>query len=141
MRQRALGPLAHRAHRREHVRHAPAVGRHGGAREVVQRGPPKGQLQLPGGPQRVGRALGTGQEGVCCTNFRVACMPQMVGCATECNFMRKTATCAFRIQWGANHRFVNKPEACLQAHQMVAGQCPWCATQCPLAESKCTAAR
>lgn len=73
----------------------------------------------------------------CCANFRLGCLPDMVGCNTECNYMRKTATCSFRIQWGANHRFFGKPGACAQAYQMVAGQCPWCGSQCTLQEANC----
>lgn len=73
----------------------------------------------------------------CCTEYEVGCLPAMVGCNTQCEYFQKTATCAYRIQWGANHKFAGQPAACEKAHQMVASQCPWCGSQCPLAQANC----
>lgn len=79
------------------------------------------------------------QKGWCCMKYGRGCAPKLEGCNTLCNFMRKTGTCKFRIQWGANHRYLHQPEACAQAHQMVLGQCPYCAG-CQLADAGCHAA-
>mmetsp|Transcript_46021 Transcript_46021/g.103505 ORF Transcript_46021/g.103505 Transcript_46021/m.103505 type:complete len:257 (+) Transcript_46021:70-840(+) len=78
------------------------------------------------------------QKDWCCANRGKGCLPVMQGCNTDCNYMRKTATCAFRIQWGANHRFLHASNACEQAYQMVLGQCPFCAG-CLLADASCAA--
>mmetsp|Transcript_14565 Transcript_14565/g.28696 ORF Transcript_14565/g.28696 Transcript_14565/m.28696 type:complete len:234 (+) Transcript_14565:87-788(+) len=75
----------------------------------------------------------------CCAKEGRGCIPQNKGCATDCDYKRKTASCAFRIQWGANHRFAHVPNACSLARQMVLGQCPFCNT-CTLAASNCFAA-
>jgi len=75
----------------------------------------------------------------CCANRGQGCPPKSTGCQQECTFMGHTATCAFRVQWGANHRFLHMPNACSSAHQMVQGQCPACAS-CTLEAASCTEA-
>eukprot|EP00419_Tripos_fusus_P086962 CAMPEP_0172864762 /NCGR_PEP_ID=MMETSP1075-20121228/81022_1 /TAXON_ID=2916 /ORGANISM="Ceratium fusus, Strain PA161109" /LENGTH=312 /DNA_ID=CAMNT_0013713719 /DNA_START=72 /DNA_END=1006 /DNA_ORIENTATION=- len=72
----------------------------------------------------------------CCAREGVGCVPETKGCLTNCEYMSKTASCAYRIQWGANHRFLHQPQACMRAHQMVLGQCPFC-NACPLAQAGC----
>jgi len=72
----------------------------------------------------------------CCARAGIGCIPDNKGCLTDCEYMQKTASCAFRIQWGANHRFLHQTQACAKAHQMVLGQCPFC-NACPLAQAGC----
>jgi len=62
----------------------------------------------------------------CCASEQKGCKPVLQGCATECDYMSKKASCSFRTQWGANHRFKHQAGSCLQAHQMVMEQCPYC---------------
>jgi hypothetical protein len=72
----------------------------------------------------------------CCAHENKGCKPPEQGCSTDCTYMKKTASCKFRIQWGATHRFLNQPGACQQAYNMVLGQCPFCHS-CALADANC----
>jgi len=72
----------------------------------------------------------------CCAHTGNGCQPPAQGCQTECTYMQKKATCSFRIQWGATHRFLQQPGACQQAYTMVLGQCPFCHS-CALADAGC----
>jgi len=72
----------------------------------------------------------------CCRNEQKGCMPQIKGCQTECNYQRRTATCASRIQWGATNQFVHHPNACAEAYKEVVSECPFCSS-CDLAQAYC----
>lgn len=75
----------------------------------------------------------------CCANLGRGCPTTPDGCNQDCTYLGKTGSCAYRIQWGADHRFLNQPAACQQAHQMVLGQCSVCRA-CALELSNCHAA-
>lgn len=77
----------------------------------------------------------------CCAKTGRACVAPasadlMRACTTQCDYMGHTATCAYRVQWGASHRFKADSNACDRAWTMVAGQCPMCQA-CPLAATHC----
>lgn len=67
------------------------------------------------------------------------CADQVVpACDTVCDHNNTSASCTFRIQWAANHRFAGQPHACTLAHRFVLQQCSSCsecrpsATDCKL---------
>lgn len=64
--------------------------------------------------------------------------PQTAGCSAMCRYRGKSGSCGFRIQWGANHRYLGQPQACKKAWIMVLSQCPVC-SQCALANAGCVA--
>jgi len=57
-------------------------------------------------------------------------------CNSPCSYKGKTATCKFRIQWGAHHRYKQQSRACKKAWIMVGTQCPQC-TNCPVESAGC----
>jgi len=63
-------------------------------------------------------------------------LPRSSACSKSCTYLGKSASCGFRVQWGANHRYLGHPHACKLAHTMVLGQCSVC-SNCTLAGSAC----
>eukprot|EP00419_Tripos_fusus_P031137 CAMPEP_0172782388 /NCGR_PEP_ID=MMETSP1074-20121228/203909_1 /TAXON_ID=2916 /ORGANISM="Ceratium fusus, Strain PA161109" /LENGTH=279 /DNA_ID=CAMNT_0013619373 /DNA_START=29 /DNA_END=869 /DNA_ORIENTATION=+ len=59
----------------------------------------------------------------CCDHHGKACPADETGCGTLCNYLGKTATCRYRIKWGAEHRFAHRANACVAAYRMVQEQC------------------
>mmetsp|Transcript_98035 Transcript_98035/g.227349 ORF Transcript_98035/g.227349 Transcript_98035/m.227349 type:complete len:235 (-) Transcript_98035:241-945(-) len=83
------------------------------------------------------------QRDFCCGNHGIGCLavevrPQV--CQTQCHYLSHTATCAFRTQWGANHRFRASGTPCRDALAMVKGQCSVCAG-CNLQDTGCSPPR
>lgn len=58
-------------------------------------------------------------------------------CTIEGKFGPQTATCSSRIQWAAEHRFVEDPNRCEAAHTIVLQECSACAS-CSLADLGCS---
>jgi len=47
-------------------------------------------------------------------------------CKAVCDLGGQKATCEDRMAWSVEHVFINKPDACAAAHDMVSRQCPVC---------------
>merc|ERR1711879_783667 len=61
-----------------------------------------------------------------------------MGCDNVCEYNKTAASCRFRIQWAANHRFLGQPNACSLAHEFVLQQCPVC-SDCRATATGCEA--
>jgi len=57
-------------------------------------------------------------------------------CDTMCSYAGRSATCSFRFQWGADHKYAGVADGCNKAREMVLAQCPSC-TSCSLEASGC----
>jgi len=57
-------------------------------------------------------------------------------CDAMCTFAGKAASCSFRYQWGADHKYAGVADGCTKSREMVLAQCPSCSS-CSLDASGC----
>lgn len=72
----------------------------------------------------------------CCRHHKVGCQTGNQACDTMCTAKGHTASCATRIQWGADHKFLGQEKSCSKSAARVRSNCPICSA-CALADAQC----